>query len=133
MSRNKSKSAGSTGASGGSKSTLGCAESNDVPQALSVNQLGDVVLRIHAKPGAKRSAVLGVTDEVSVAIAAPPRDGEANQELIEFIASVLGLKKGQVSFDAGARSRSKIIVIDSSSKMSKDQVRDKLQNAIGEK
>jgi hypothetical protein len=42
---------------------------------------------------------LGITDVVSVAIAAPPRDGEANQELIEYIASVLDLKKSQVSFD----------------------------------
>lgn len=37
--------------------------------------------------------------EVGVAIAAPPREGEANEELIDYIRGVLGLKKSELSLD----------------------------------
>lgn len=39
------------------------------------------------------------TEAVGVSIAAPPTDGEANAELIRFLASVLDVKKSQVSLD----------------------------------
>jgi uncharacterized protein YggU (UPF0235/DUF167 family) len=43
-----------------------------------------------------------------VAVAAPPMDGEANAELIRFMAQVLGLRKSDLSLDSGARSRNKV-------------------------
>jgi len=46
-----------------------------------------------------------------VAIAAPPTEGQANEELIEYIASVLGTKKRQVSLDRGGKSRSKVLIV----------------------
>ncbi len=45
---------------------------------------------------------------VGVAVAAPPMDGEANAELIRFMAQVLGLRKSDLSLDSGARSRNKV-------------------------
>lgn len=39
------------------------------------------------------------TEAVEVAIAAPPVDGEANMELIRFLAEVLELKKSHISLD----------------------------------
>lgn len=39
------------------------------------------------------------TEAVSVAISAPPTDGEANAELIRYLAEVLGLKKSHVCLD----------------------------------
>jgi uncharacterized protein YggU (UPF0235/DUF167 family) len=35
-------------------------------------------------------------------------DGEANTELIRFMAQVLGLRKSDLSLDSGARSRNKV-------------------------
>ncbi|TKR96146.1 hypothetical protein L596_010208 [Steinernema carpocapsae] len=61
---------------------------------------GEITLRIHAKPGAKISAITDVGEqEIGVAIAAPPRDGQANEELIESMAKFLGLRKSELSFD----------------------------------
>lgn len=38
-------------------------------------------------------------EEIGVAIAAPPRDGAANEELIQSMMSFLGLKKAEINFD----------------------------------
>ena len=47
--------------------------------------------------------ILTVSDvgesEVGVAIAAPPREGQANEELLSYIQHVLGLRKSEVDFD----------------------------------
>ncbi|RUP51337.1 hypothetical protein BC936DRAFT_148716 [Jimgerdemannia flammicorona] len=41
------------------------------------------------KPNAKESRVTEVTEEwVGIAVAAPPREGEANREVVEFVAQV---------------------------------------------
>ena len=39
------------------------------------------------------------SEGVGVQIAAPPVDGEANTELVRYIASILGLRKSDVSLD----------------------------------
>lgn len=36
---------------------------------------------------------------MSVAVSAPPTDGEANTELIRYLAEVLGMKKSHISLD----------------------------------
>lgn len=46
-----------------------------------------------------------------MSIAAPPKEGEANKELIEFMAGVLGVKKTDIDLDKGSKSKSKIIVV----------------------
>lgn len=38
-------------------------------------------------------------DAVGVAISAPPVEGEANTELVKYLASVLGTRKSDVSLD----------------------------------
>ncbi|KAK6725767.1 hypothetical protein RB195_004219 [Necator americanus] len=97
--------------------------------AVSVDKNGNIVLRILAKPGAKVSAVTDVGEsEIGVAIAAPPREGEANEELVDYMRGVLGLKKSELSLDKGGKSRSKTLLI-TSSRISSEQVVSKLQAA----
>uniref|UniRef100_A0A9L0JJF2 Homer scaffold protein 2 n=1 Tax=Equus asinus TaxID=9793 RepID=A0A9L0JJF2_EQUAS len=61
---------------------------------------GCVTIAIHAKPGSKQNAVTDVTAEaVSVAIAAPPSEGEANAELCRYLSKVLDLRKSDVVLD----------------------------------
>ncbi|VDO56299.1 unnamed protein product [Haemonchus placei] len=67
-------------------------------------------------------------DEVGVAIAAPPREGEANEELISYMRGVLGLKKSELVLDKGGKSRSKTLLI-TSSRISSDEVVAKLKAA----
>uniref|UniRef100_UPI00398F4ECB UPF0235 protein C15orf40 homolog n=1 Tax=Pristiophorus japonicus TaxID=55135 RepID=UPI00398F4ECB len=67
---------------------------------VKVDKSGSVVVAIHAKPGAKLNAITDMSEEaVGVAIAAPPSDGEANAELVRYLAQVLELKKSEVVLD----------------------------------
>jgi hypothetical protein len=69
---------------------------------------GVVVLRVHAQPGAGRSAVLGrYGDAVKIRIAAPPVDGRANAALADFLAKELGLDRNGIELLSGDKSRSK--------------------------
>ncbi|KAL6480512.1 hypothetical protein MHYP_G00115450 [Metynnis hypsauchen] len=87
---------------------------------------GELAIAIHAKPGAKQNAVTDVSSEaVGVAIAAPPTDGEANAELVRYLAKVLELKKSEIMLDKGSKSREKIIKVTAS--ISKEEVLERLK------
>ncbi|KAF7656766.1 hypothetical protein LDENG_00036510 [Lucifuga dentata] len=91
---------------------------------------GAVTITIHAKPGSKHNAITDVSaDAVGVAIAAPPTDGEANAELIRYLAEVLDLKKSHVALDKGSRSRDKLVRLDST--LSPEEVLRRLRQASG--
>ncbi|KAK1311075.1 hypothetical protein QJS10_CPA08g01344 [Acorus calamus] len=66
-----------------------------------------------------RSLICSVSDfgdeSVGVQIDAPARDGEANAALIEYMASVLGVKRRQVSIGSGSKSREKIVLVEEGS------------------
>ncbi|CAI9157703.1 unnamed protein product [Rangifer tarandus platyrhynchus] len=77
---------------------------------VTVDPKGGVSIAIHAKPGSKQNAVTDVTTEaVSVAIAAPPTEGEANAELCRYLSKVLELRKSDVVLDKGSKSREKVV------------------------
>ncbi|XP_012722893.2 UPF0235 protein C15orf40 homolog [Fundulus heteroclitus] len=91
---------------------------------------GAVAITVHAKPGSKHSGITDVNAEaVGVSIAAPPTDGEANTELVRYLAEVLELKKSQISLDKGSRSRDKVIRVESS--LDPQEVLRRLQQAAG--
>ncbi|TYJ38077.1 hypothetical protein E1A91_A05G418200v1 [Gossypium mustelinum] len=72
-----------------------------------------VAITIHAKPGAKSSSITDFSDDsVGVQIDAPAKDGEANAALLDYISSVLGLKRRQVSIGSGSKSRDKVVVVE---------------------
>lgn len=50
-------------------------------------------------------------DGIGVQISAPPVDGEANTELVKYMAKVLGIRKSEISLDKGSRSRNKVLVV----------------------
>lgn len=80
--------------------------------AISINKTGEIVLRIHAKPGSKQNGITDIsTEAIGVQIAAPPVDGEANTELVKYISKVLQLRKSDVSLDRGSKSREKILLV----------------------
>lgn len=72
-----------------------------------------VRLTIRAKPRAKKSRIVaasGLTAEI--ALAAPPVDGAANEELVAVLAEVLGVSKRAVRIAVGAGSKHKLVDID---------------------
>lgn len=74
---------------------------------------GAVVLTIHVQPGAKAAGVAGTYgDALKIRIAAPPVDGRANEALLDFLASRLGVPRRAVSLVAGESSRRKRVRVD---------------------
>jgi uncharacterized protein (TIGR00251 family) len=74
---------------------------------------GLVRLDVEVKLRAGKSRVLGIKGErLSVALAAAPVDGAANQELIDTLADHFGVPRRQVRILAGAKSRRKVVEID---------------------
>ena len=68
---------------------------------------------VHAKPRAKKSRVGGVRPDgsVEIALAAPPVDGAANDELIRFVAARLGVGKRSVEIIRGTSSQKKLVAV----------------------
>ncbi|CAL8322409.1 unnamed protein product [Gadus morhua 'NCC'] len=99
-----------------------------LPVPVTRDKTGAVTVSVHAKPGAKHNAITDVSeDAVGVAIAAAPTDGEANAELLRYLAQVLQLKKSQVALDKGSRSRNKIVTLGTT--LSPEDVLDRLRQA----
>ena len=70
-------------------------------------------LAIKAIPNAPRNAVAGwLGESLKVKVHAPALEGRANDELCEFIASVLGISRRDVSVLQGEKSRQKLIQVD---------------------
>ena len=73
---------------------------------------GGVSLRVRVKPRASRSRVLGVrSGELEVAVAAPPVDGAANEELVRVLAEHFDVAKSAIAIARGQSGRSKIVRI----------------------
>ena len=73
------------------------------------------LVEVDIQPSAKRSEAVGIEPwrgRLKVAVRAPPADGEANAELIEVVARILGIKRAEVSIVAGLTSRRKTLRIE---------------------
>jgi uncharacterized protein (TIGR00251 family) len=75
---------------------------------------GVVRLQIHAKPRAKKSRVVRVREDGSleVALAAPPVDGAANEELVRVLARALDVARRSVEIVRGQTAHTKLVAIE---------------------
>ncbi|XP_060210561.1 uncharacterized protein LOC132637490 isoform X2 [Lycium barbarum] len=88
-------------------------ESAKYPGCIRAVAPSSVAITIHAKPGSKQATVTDMNeDAVGVQIDAPAKDGEANAALLDYISSVVGVKKRQVSIGSGSKSRDKVIIVE---------------------
>ena len=71
---------------------------------------GELLLSVHARPKSKRSEVRGLHgDALDVAVAAPPVDGAANDEIVRTLAKALHVPKKNVRIARGETGREKVI------------------------
>ena len=72
-----------------------------------------MLLTIHATPNAKKTEITGWLDDntVKIKIAAPPRDGKANQELIRFLAEYYKKPKSSIKIVRGVMTRIKQVEV----------------------
>ena len=69
-----------------------------------------IVVQVQPKSG--QNKVTGFEDGVlHLKIAAPPAKGKANQELLRFMANILGIAKSNIAIEKGLTSRRKVIGI----------------------
>jgi len=74
---------------------------------------GSVVLQLHVQPRASRTELAGRHgDAIKIRLAAPPVDGEANDELVRFLARRLGVGRNAITIEAGATGRRKRVRVE---------------------
>ena len=79
-------------------------------------------ITIEASPGADRTEIAGVNPwrgALQIRIAEDPRQGRANDELLQFLSEKLSLRKSSITFVKGVRSSLKVLYIP----LSADRVR----------
>ena len=70
------------------------------------------LLSVDASPGADRTEFMGVNPwrgAIQIRIAAEPREGAANEELVKFLAAKLGIPPTSIAIVRGARSSRKTV------------------------
>jgi uncharacterized protein len=77
---------------------------------------GGVTLAVRAQPGAKKTAIIGVygegdSEQLKIAVQAPPVEGRANEALVAFLAETFSLPKRSVELVSGGLSRSKVFLL----------------------
>jgi len=71
-----------------------------------------VVLTVHIQPKASTTECVGIHgDAIKIRVAAPPVDGAANDELIQFLARRLSIPTASVRIHSGASGRHKRVLI----------------------
>jgi uncharacterized protein (TIGR00251 family) len=68
----------------------------------------DVTIRVKVR--ASRTRVTAVREgQIEIALAAPPVDGAANEELIRFLVDTTAIPKSRITLVRGERSRTKVV------------------------
>ena len=70
------------------------------------------ILTVHVQPKASTTECVGIHgDALKIRVAAPPVDGEANDELIRFLSRRLSIPSTSVQIHSGAGSRRKRVLV----------------------
>jgi len=85
-----------------------------------------VTINVRLKPRSSRRAikVCGPKD-VEVSVTSPPVDNRANEQLIEYLAEILGVAKTSLTIVKGGHSRNKVVSVES---LGEDEVFERLKN-----
>jgi hypothetical protein len=72
---------------------------------------------LHVLPRARRNEISGLHNgAIKLRVSAPPVDDAANRAVVEFFASLLHLPRSRLRIVSGARSRDKVLRIESMSR-----------------
>jgi uncharacterized protein (TIGR00251 family) len=72
-----------------------------------------IMIEVKVEPRSSKRQITGIMDGsiLKVKLTAPPVDGSANEQLIELIAEVTGVKKSRISIVRGLSSKRKLVEI----------------------
>jgi uncharacterized protein (TIGR00251 family) len=78
---------------------------------------GGILLTVKVQPGSSKKGIEGVSgDTLMVKLTSQPRDGAANEQLIELLSEELGIRKSLINIIKGHKSRHKVVEIKGSKK-----------------
>src|SRR5262249_33985766 len=90
----------------------GLSAAEEVVAGVIKQTLSGVELLVLVQPRASRSKIVGAHDgRLKIALAAPPVDGEANAALIDLIAKVFEVRRGDVTLLDGQTGRRKRVFV----------------------
>lgn len=73
---------------------------------------GGILIEVKVDPRSSRKGVSGIMDNIlKVKLTAPPVEGEANEQLIEVISELTGVRKSDIRIVRGLSSRRKVVEI----------------------
>ncbi len=88
--------------------------------------MAKLIVQVHPK-GARNSVIRCENGVWHLKITAPPVEGKANKELIEFLVEVLDISKSRLSIDKGETSHRKTLLVDG---LTDAQINERLQEAV---
>ncbi|MCX5815400.1 MAG: DUF167 domain-containing protein [Proteobacteria bacterium] len=62
-------------------------------------------------PNAKKREIIREGSELKVKLTSVPRDGKANEELVEYLSKIFKVKKSEIKILRGEKDRRKVISI----------------------
>jgi len=82
-----------------------------------------ITFAVRVQPRASKSGVVGELDgALKIRLAAPPVDGEANEELIRLLAKLFGAPRQRIAILSGRTSKNKIVRLSGISVMEVEKV-----------
>lgn len=95
----------------------------------------NLFLNIHVRPNAKVNAIREVNgnNEIRVDIAADAQDGKANQELIDYMRSILKIPADQLEIVRGHKQREKVLRLIATTMDQQNELIERLRNEITSK
>ncbi len=70
------------------------------------------MIEVKVEPRSSKKGIAGVMDNmVKVKLTAPPVEGEANEQLIEVLSELTGVRKSDIRIVRGLSSRRKVVEI----------------------
>ncbi|MDA8169955.1 MAG: DUF167 domain-containing protein [Nitrospiraceae bacterium] len=71
-----------------------------------------ITFRVKVEPRSSRRKVMGIHEgALKVKLTSPPVEGKANEELIEFLADLLGVRKSDIKILRGGSSKQKTVEV----------------------
>jgi uncharacterized protein (TIGR00251 family) len=96
-----------------------------LPPYIKVSKAG-VLVEVYVAPRAKRSQVTALHGGYpKIALAAPPIEGRANEELISFLRDLFGLPRSRIELVRGDTSKRKLLLLKG---ISVQEARKRLEN-----
>ena len=84
------------------------ADAPSLPPCLSSHGEGEITLTLYVQPRASRTRITGLHDgSLRLALTAPPVEGQANRQVISFLAKLFRVPKNAVTIAGGEQGRTK--------------------------